>query len=229
MHRNGVYSESYIVNMIGFINTKNDSIYQNVEIVTVFYDTGSFSSVTEQVRTVGYTDEVARGHYDANKENPIMGMYPTVLNPKSRGEILLRSKDPKAKPLIYPHYFSDEKGEDLETFLEAIRFVEQLVATEEFRKHEPQLVRFEIPICDGLAFRSDDYWRCAIKQMTSTIYHPVGTCAMGPENDGKAVVDPRLRLYGVKNVRVVDASIMPTIISAHTNAPSMMIGHKAGR
>ena len=74
---------------------------------------------------------------------------------------------------------------------------------------------------------SDDFWRWVIARLPLTIYHPVGTCRMGGENDPSAVVTPRLKVKGFKNLRVADASIMPEITSGNTNAPAIMIGEKA--
>jgi choline dehydrogenase-like flavoprotein len=73
---------------------------------------------------------------------------------------------------------------------------------------------------------SDDYIECFLRHWSFTIYHPVGTCKMGPISDPMAVVDAQLRTYGVKNLRVIDASIMPSLVGANTNAPSIMIGEK---
>lgn len=77
-----------------------------------------------------------------------------------------------------------------------------------------------------MPFASEKYWECHIRTISMTIYHPVGTCKMGPEWDREAVVDPRLRVYGVGGLRVIDASIMPTIPSGNTNAPAIMVGEK---
>ena len=73
---------------------------------------------------------------------------------------------------------------------------------------------------------TEEYLICTIKALAQTLYHPVGTCKMGPSNDKEAVVDSRLKVYGIKGLRVIDASIMPTIVSGNTNAPAIMIGEK---
>jgi choline dehydrogenase len=89
-----------------------------------------------------------------------------------------------------------------------------------------QLVDYPVPECATYEFASDDYWRCLAMFYTATIFHPVGTCKMGPSYDPDAVVDPHLRVYGIKNLRVIDSSIMPIITRGNTNAPTIMIGEK---
>lgn len=80
--------------------------------------------------------------------------------------------------------------------------------------------------CRQYAFDTDEYWECSMRHFTFTIYHPTSTCKMGPSSDPDAVVDPRLKVYGITGLRVIDASIMPTIVSGNTNAPTIMIGEK---
>jgi choline dehydrogenase len=141
------------------------------------------------------------------------------LRPTSRGEVTLRSPDPHAKPVIRPNYLATE--EDREVAAAAIRLTRRIMAA-------PPLARFtpeeHLP---GAAIEDEAGLAAAAGRIGTTIFHPVGTCKMGPETDPRAVVDPELRLHGLRGLRVVDASIMPTITSGNTNAPTIMIAEKA--
>lgn len=86
---------------------------------------------------------------------------------------------------------------------------------------------YSIPACAKFQKTSDDYWKCIARHYTQTIYHPSGTCKMGPASDKMAVVDAQLQVHGITNLRVIDASIMPTIVSGNTNVPTIMIAERA--
>ena len=138
-----------------------------------------------------------------------------LLRPKSVGTVKINSKDPNDDPLIDPNYLSND--EDMKTMIKGYRKMMQIMNTEPLAQFNN--IRNPINIHDDKAIES------AIKARSDTIYHPVGTCKMGKDN--MAVVDNNLRVYGIKNLRVVDASIMPTLIGGNTNAPAIMIAEKA--
>lgn len=140
------------------------------------------------------------------------------LRPQSRGHIRLASADPQAAPLIQPNYLS--AAADREVAVEGIRLVRRIVMeSQAFAPHRPEEFR------PGSSFSSDAELEQAAGDIGTTIFHPVGTCRMG--SDPAAVVDPRLRLNGLSGLRVADASVMPSITSGNTNAPTIMIAEKA--
>jgi choline dehydrogenase len=101
-----------------------------------------------------------------------------------------------------------------------------MLSTKPLRDIGAQLVDYPVPECTKYQFASNNYWRCLATFYTATIFHPVGTCKMGPYYDPYAVVDPELRVYGIEKLRVIDSSIMPRIPRGNTNAPTIMIGEK---
>ena len=139
------------------------------------------------------------------------------LLPESRGFIGLKSPDPLADPLIQPNYLSDP--EDLKTMISAVKFGRRVLAAPTMALHSKREV---IP---GNSVSSDDQIADYIRENAETIYHPVGTCRMGA--DPESVVDPELKVRGIEGLRVVDASIMPSLVAGNTNAPTMMIAENA--
>ena len=142
-----------------------------------------------------------------------------ALKPRSRGTITVRSNNPLEPPVIQPNYFSDENGEDIRLLIEGIRWARKIVAAPEFAS----LAGAEIT--PGADVKSDQDLAAYIRQNAQTYFHPVGTCRMGI--DEMAVVDPQLHVRGIERLRVVDASVMPVIPRANTNAATIMIAERA--
>jgi choline dehydrogenase-like flavoprotein len=139
-----------------------------------------------------------------------------VLRPKSRGHVALGSADPFAAPRIDPNFFGEP--EDLETMVAGFKVARRLMETPALRA-----LRKKDMFTEGV--ETDHQIRELLRQRADTVYHPVGTCKMG--SDPMAVVDAKLKVHGLEGLRVVDASIMPTLIGGNTNAPTIMIGEKA--
>lgn len=144
-----------------------------------------------------------------------------VLRPESAGEIRITSANPETYPEIHPNYLATQSDRD--TLVEGIKIARRIA------KHAPLVGKVIAEHSPGDGVPDDDdagilEWA---RNTATTIYHPTGTCKMGPASDVKAVVDSQLRVHGVRGLRVADASIMPQIVSGNTNAPAIMIGERA--
>ena len=153
---------------------------------------------------------------------PAITLSACNLRPSSRGSVRPRSADPLAPPLIAPNYLATEA--DRAVAADAIRATRRLMAQSAVQGFTP------IEWLPGLEIGDDTAsLALAAGNIGTTIFHPVGTAKMGPSNDPDSVVDARLRVHGIEHLRVIDASIMPTITSGNTNTPTAMIAEKGAR
>jgi choline dehydrogenase len=140
------------------------------------------------------------------------------LRPTSRGSVMIKSPDPLAAPAIRPNYLSTDTDRSIAAA--SLKLTRGIARQPALAKYQPE------EFLPGAKFRSDEELARAAGDIGTTIFHPVGTCRMGPDADALAVLDARLRVRGIGALRVVDASIMPTITSGNTNSPTLMIAER---
>ena len=153
------------------------------------------------------------------KPNHGLTLTSCIMNPKARGDVKLRSSNPIDLPLINPNFFSNK--EDLNLMIDSVKFARKVVQSKPLSEI---VINETLP---GKNITSDNDLENFCKRTVKTNWHPVGTCKMGKENDQYAVLDNKLRVYGVENLRVFDVSMMPRLVSGNTNAPAMAIANHA--
>jgi choline dehydrogenase/4-pyridoxate dehydrogenase len=147
------------------------------------------------------------------------GVRPVVLRPESRGRLGLASPDPRAAARIALNFYDAEK--DRRTLRAGIRLAREIFSQAPLRRF------IAAELAPGPDVQSDEAIDAHVRKTAATVFHPLGTCKMGAERDGEAVVDPELRVRGVGGLRVVDASVMPDLVGGNINAPVIMIAEKA--
>ncbi|XP_077298956.1 glucose dehydrogenase [FAD, quinone]-like [Arctopsyche grandis] len=149
---------------------------------------------------------------------------PMLFHTRSKGQITLKDKNPFHWPQVTYNYFKDRR--DLKTMVEGIKYAIKVGTSGNFENIGSRLYKKKLPSCSTLEFGTDQYWECALRSLATPMQHHVGSCRMGPAWDPEAVVDHHLRVHGVKRLRVGDISIIPIPLTAHTNAPAVMVGEK---
>ncbi|KAL7304452.1 hypothetical protein TKK_0003247 [Trichogramma kaykai] len=214
--RSGPFASTGLTQVTAFLETKYGK--PGVPDIQAFIDGYSSYCVKH-----GLAEECSGSHAIGNcSQRRRLNLRPTVVTTRSRGYMTLKSNDPLDYPLFYPNYFSDER--DMKVLIEGIKKLLELMDTPTMKKYDMRL-EDETPIkeCANHTFGSDAYWECYIRQETGPENHQAGTCRMAPDG----VVDERLRVRGVKNLRVADASIFPVLTHANTMAPVIVVAEKA--
>ncbi|KZC04023.1 Glucose dehydrogenase [acceptor] [Dufourea novaeangliae] len=224
IHNRGVLS-TFDIDLQGFVNVNDPtSKYPNIQINFGRFAQQQAFKIAATYAMFNVEDDVVEVMHKVVTESDLIVAWPVLLNPKSRGMLELRSADPADQMIIHANYFAEK--EDLRTLMKSVNSIKSLLNTETLKKYGMSLRHFDVPGCRETMPDSDEYWECSIRHLATTLYHPVGTAKMGSTGDPTAVVDPRLRVYGIKRLRVIDASIMPNIVSGNTNTPTTTIAEK---
>ncbi|XP_075726210.1 glucose dehydrogenase [FAD, quinone]-like [Rhipicephalus microplus] len=214
------------IEALAFVSTSfvNESLeFPDVEIALQSFSSSDNLFEYYLART-GLRKEVYNQYYLPHRNNCGFSLVPVMNRPKSRGYVKLRTAQPSDKPIINPRYLSHP--EDVKVAIEGVKIALRLMNSEIPMNFTVQPWNIPLKQCEGTGpIWSDPYLECFVRHMAHTTWHPCCTCAMGWHKG--AVVDHELRVWGVQKLRVVDASVMPTIVTGNLNVPTMMIADKA--
>ncbi|KAK3913199.1 Glucose dehydrogenase [FAD, quinone] [Frankliniella fusca] len=213
--------------VLGFMSTRYANASDDYPDVQLFMASISDAGDCGQVNAVnlGLERSVYEAVFGPVLLRDAVTCLPLVLRPKARGSITITAPTVDTPPTIDPMYLSHP--DDVGVLVEGAKICRKLMETKTMKALNARPNPNKFPACDHLELLSDEHLECHARQYTMTIYHPVGTCRMGRRDDPLAVVDERLRVRGVRGLRVVDASVMPTVPSGNTNAPTIMVAEKA--
>ncbi|GFT52988.1 glucose dehydrogenase [Nephila pilipes] len=207
---------------IAFVKEKNHSGPADVPDLEIYFFEGA-AILTETQMNI--KPEYSKAIYGPYENKPFYWCGPQILRPKSVGEVTLRSANPYDPPVIDPKYFSDSR--DFETIVDGMKQCKELAQSEPLKKIGSKPFTTVYPGCEDVVGDDDKYFRCMARAIVLSLNHQVGTAKMGDPSNPTTVVDPKLRVKTVRNLRVVDASVMPIVPGGNTNVPTMMVAEKA--
>lgn len=222
-NRTGPLAKNSFADIFSFYSGNKNALFPEYQNHVQFYFKNDSSLRNLYSNVFSYKAPVVESIVELNKKYVTIVFLFNLLHPLSRGNISLASNDPKVQPLIYPNYFLNPK--DLDSAVRGIKIITKIVNTKYFKSVQGFLGRINWPPCNKYELDSYDYWKCISLNTARTVHHQVGTSKMGPDPE-TSVVSSKLKVYGVTDLRVIDASIMPTIISGNTNGPTTMIAER---
>ncbi|KAI5635663.1 GMC oxidoreductase domain-containing protein [Phthorimaea operculella] len=201
-----------------------NSPYLNIELEYALFK-GNTSELHNLLSTLwNYKQSVVDSIEEQANNRTLLMFYMDYLHPFSSGNLTLASTNPKDLPVIYPNFFSDPR--DLENAVAGVQKLTQILNTTFFKSIDAYLGRISWPECDDLELGSDEYWKCISLNMVQMIYHPMGTARMGC-SVANSVVSSRLKVHEVEDLRVCDASVFPTSVTANTMGVVLMVAERA--
>ncbi|XP_063627883.1 ecdysone oxidase-like [Cydia splendana] len=207
--------------IIGHVALNKSQLFPDYQTTVFPFPAATVMSTLICSVVFGLTNDICTSIALAGQTQETLFSIVNILHPESRGNITLKNNNPEEYPQINLGYYSNER--DLDKHARYMEDYVSVINTTYFHSVGSKIVKLNITNCRNLVFSSHEYWKCYVLNIASSQWHPVGTCAMG--RDG--VLDERLRVRGLDALRVVDASVMPTITSGNTNAPTIMIAEKA--
>lgn len=222
LQRKGIFSNLGSTDLMAFMSTVGDEKYPDIQFLNFLFTKGSTDTLNHLLSVMNFKKEIIDSFLHKNDGEDVLLIVIVLLKPKSKGFIKLQSSDPFDAPKIFANYL--QEPEDVQTVIRAMKTLQKMSFTESFKRHEGEIVSIKLDGCNQYPKDSNEYLECYVRHMSITLYHPVGTAKMG--NDSISVVNERLEVKGVKGLRVADASVMPTIVSANTNAATIMIGER---
>lgn len=204
LSRKGRFAKIGTFHLLGFLNSRNETKYPDLENYHLYIPKAAFD-MDVVMTAFNYKPKLRKILFDVNRKRDVLCIMVSLLNPKSKGTVEADGSSPLNYPRINGNFFGDKDGKDYKTAIRGIRKQMELLNTYEFRKRHAEFI--EMPVDGGPFTDTEEYWKSYIKNYAASIYHPVGTCKMGPCHDKTAVVDPELRVHGVEGLRVVDASM----------------------
>lgn len=205
LYRKGPFSHLGSVDYMAFFSTLNDPLYPDIQVMNFLVPKGYTNELTLLLKLQNYHQNIIDQIVVANSKADTHFALSVLLNPKSHGRITLRSKNPFDSPKIYPNYLQED--DDVNTLVRSLKKLSKLTESKTFKEHEGEHLQIKLAKCDVFEKNADEYWACYVRHLMITVYHPVGTAKMGPENDSSSVVDAQLNVIGLKGLRVADASM----------------------
>lgn len=187
-----------------FVNTRNNSKYPDIQVYQAYF-TSNNPGFKGYLLAENFKDEIVKQLIELNRKRDVAVVFIASLQPKSHGYVKMNGSCSCNKPIIQANYYSNRY--DMETMVHEAKRQISYTNTKAYRTNGGEYVWLPLKDCEQFELKSDAYLECHIRQFSSSAYHPVGTCKMGPKSDKLAVIDPDLKVHGIDRLRVIDASV----------------------